>query len=461
MELTNITVNFEERTGRKIKPMHAIGQPPAYAGKEGVGAGLFHYMEEAAIPYSRLHDFRYPFGGHHYVDVPNIFPDFDADADDPASYDFTFTDLLLEKLNWYHMEPFYRLGISIENAANIKAYHVFPPKDFQKWAVICEHIIRHYNEGWADGFHYGIRYWEIWNEPDVDFDPENTAQTWHGSREEFFLLYETASKHLKKCFGDSIAVGGYAAIGFKEHEIWDPDFTGVDPQNANKHHPWAYRIDYAYKFLAYVREHGCPLDFFSWHAYTAEVSDYVDRAKYCRALLDKFGFHNVPDILNEWNTCFRKKKECSSEITAARDFGVMLAMQRSATDMLCFYDAGIGRSVYSGMINPENMEPYRCYYAFKAFGHAYRLGEEVFSDSSDGEIYVLGARNTENGVLLIANTKDTPVTLSLQASGAASDSGEVIITDEEYLYTMVGEVIEDGKLTVKPYSCVEVRYELA
>ena len=44
------------------------------------------------------------------------------------------------------------------------------PKDFKKWAVICEHIIRHYTEGWADGFFYDMPYWEIWNEPDLDSD---------------------------------------------------------------------------------------------------------------------------------------------------------------------------------------------------------------------------------------------------------------------------------------------------
>ena len=62
---------------------------------------------------------------------------------------------------------------TIENSANIRAFHVFPPKDFQKWAEICEHIIMHYNEGWANGFHYGIKYFEVWFEPDVDFDPNN------------------------------------------------------------------------------------------------------------------------------------------------------------------------------------------------------------------------------------------------------------------------------------------------
>ena len=63
-------------------------------------------------------------------------------------------------------KPFYRLGQSIEHQT--KKYGIYPPKDFKKWAKICEHIIRHYNEGWANGYRMGIEYWEIWNEADLD-----------------------------------------------------------------------------------------------------------------------------------------------------------------------------------------------------------------------------------------------------------------------------------------------------
>ena len=43
----------------KIKPMHAVGQPPVQLGNNGVEDDLFHYLTEANIPYSRLHDARH------------------------------------------------------------------------------------------------------------------------------------------------------------------------------------------------------------------------------------------------------------------------------------------------------------------------------------------------------------------------------------------------------------------
>ena len=51
------------------------------------------------------------------MDIPNIFRDFDADPDDPEAYDFAFTDLLIKALVENGVEPFFRLGVTIENQA--------------------------------------------------------------------------------------------------------------------------------------------------------------------------------------------------------------------------------------------------------------------------------------------------------------------------------------------------------
>ena len=50
------------------------------------------YFKEAVIPYCRLHDCCGGWGGTHFVDVPNIFPDFDADENDANNYDFHYSD---------------------------------------------------------------------------------------------------------------------------------------------------------------------------------------------------------------------------------------------------------------------------------------------------------------------------------------------------------------------------------
>ena len=187
-----ITVNTDKRIG-KIKPMHGGGQPPLL----GSRTDNFHYMTEAGIPYSRLHDVGGLFGGGRYVDIPNLFRNFDADENDPANYDFTFTDHLMAALADAKVEPYFRLGITIENYADIKTYYTLPPADYDKWARICEHVIAHYTEGWADGFYYNITYWEIWNEPDNKHTADAVSEMWNGTPEEFYRLYDVAAKHLK------------------------------------------------------------------------------------------------------------------------------------------------------------------------------------------------------------------------------------------------------------------------
>ena len=157
-----LSVDFKKNVG-KIKPVNGVNCAPIIS---YYNYSLFEKFAELEVPFCRLHDFGGCFGGTHFVDVENIFTDMNADEEDSASYDFTFTDRLLSELDKIGVKPFYRLGASIENGHRIKAYHIYPPKDNAKWARICANIIRHYNCGWADGFHYGIEYFEIWNEPD-------------------------------------------------------------------------------------------------------------------------------------------------------------------------------------------------------------------------------------------------------------------------------------------------------
>ena len=72
-----------------------------------------------------------------------MFPDLDANVNNPKSYDFTLTDSLLAVMMRAGTKPFFRLGQSIEH--DPKKYGVYPPKNYKKWAKICEHVIRHYN----------------------------------------------------------------------------------------------------------------------------------------------------------------------------------------------------------------------------------------------------------------------------------------------------------------------------
>ena len=140
--------------------------------------------------------------------------DFHADETKPENYDFAFTDKLISALVENGVEPYYRLGVTIENAAGrgMPAYRIHPPKDYAKWARICEHVIRHYTEGWANGFRHKITRWEIWNEPE-NFETIEKNQMWKAPFLEYLKLYAVASRHLKAKF-PHLQIGGYAGCGF-------------------------------------------------------------------------------------------------------------------------------------------------------------------------------------------------------------------------------------------------------
>ena len=391
--------DFEKKLG-KIKPMHAVGQPPTDIGLNEIDSSMMHYLKEANIPYSRMHDVGGTFGRNLFVDVPNLFRDFDADENDPASYDFVFTDKLFEVMINYGVEPYFRLGVTIENCHGIKAYRIFPPKNFAKWARICEHIVRHYNEGWADGYHMGITYWEIWNEPDNEENIERNDM-WKGTAEQYYDLYAVTSKHLRECFGDSIKIGGYASTGLYLGYMETMD-KYTQPHSIDH---WEERAIYHTKFfrgfLERVKKDDLPLDFFSHHSYLSVWrTEQVQR--YCEKILEEYGFDDVEIHLNEWNTDRTRETRGTSQ-ASADVAAMMIAMQRTKMSMMCYYDARFNTSVYAGLFNPLTAKPFCTFYSFAAFGELYRLGDEVKVDGERDRLYALAAIDGEEKGVLIAN----------------------------------------------------------
>ncbi|MBQ9132328.1 MAG: hypothetical protein IJX62_07655 [Clostridia bacterium] len=395
--MAKITVDFNNVCG-KIKPMHAVNNMPTCPiNSQNDWDGK---MKAAHIPYGRLHDTGGAYGGARYVDVPNVFPDFDADENDPASYDFSFTDVLLARMVESGVMPYYRLGVTIENFHYIKAYRIFPPKDFAKWARICEHIILHYNEGWANGYHYNIEYWEIWNEPDNQPDSKDNPM-WKGTMEEYFRLYEVTASHLKARF-PHLKIGGYASCGFYALRKVDVSAT------ANSTPRTEYFIEFFIKFLEYIRERNLPLDFFGWHSY-AKVEDNLFFATYPRQMLDEYGYSNCEIHLNEWNPGIKLRGTLKD---ASNILSMMIALHGTPTDMCMYYDMRYW-SGYCGAVDPVSLEPFPAYYAFYGFGALYALGKQV-ECCVDGEgIYALAATDGKKKRLLLVNANDRAVSVNI------------------------------------------------
>lgn len=444
--MARITVDFEKNV-HILKPMHGVGQPPMI----GQNCSCFKYLKEAHIPYSRLHDVGGWFGGNLYVDIPNVFRDFDADENDAENYDFTFTDILLKNLYENDCEPMYRLGVTIENFFETKVYRTNPPKDFVKWARICEHIIRHYNEGWADGFTYGIKYWEIWNEPEVGLPPNNGM--WTGTMEDYLDMYEITAKHLRACFGETIKIGGYACSGLYGL-FGDPEKYGVpSPKKEGKRYNSEqedYRIKFFYSFLERVTKNNVPVDFFTWHSYM-NLEETAMSADFFRRELDKYGLTNVETHLNEWNPAFAVEDR-GTAYAATQYAAMMIQMQNKPVDVLNFYDAGLSAGNYASLFNPITWKPFITYYGFYAFGEMYHeLKNQVQCETDVENLYAVASSDGKRNAVLITNP--TPEAVEVETNLPSSMDVYVIDTDK-YL---VKEDISADKFMIGPNQILYIK----
>ena len=331
------------------------------------------------VPYARTHDTPHRWNSH-TVDINQLFPNWDANVNNPKSYDFTLTDSLLVDMMNAGTKPFFRLGQSIEHAA--KKYGVYPPKDFKKWAKICEHVIRHYNEGWADGHEWNIEYWEIWNEADLDAPGDRwktDPRCWGGSMEQFHEFYEVAAKHLKKCF-PHLKIGG-------------PAFA-----NPRKYGP---------AFLDHVKATGTPLDFFSWHMYHRRPHRVEEDVFKVREILDEKGFKDVESILNEWNYVKRWEEpdHYSTRVRlsikgAAFVAAVMSTCQNAPLDMLMYYDLR-PNVAYNGAFHAYHYDLLPAYWALYYWAELADYGTQVKSDCAESDIYTTFVRSSEGKLRLL------------------------------------------------------------
>ena len=424
--MDRIRVDFSSTVG-KVKPMHSVNNGPVYKFAPGQRITNLDHYKAAGIPYARTHDasFCSSYGGEHIVDVNMIFTDWTKDATDPASYDFVLTDEYLRVIEAGGAKVFYRLGTKIEHWK--KKYNTLPPPDFYKWAVVCEHIIRHYTEGWADGFHMDIEYWEIWNEPNLDPDDSDHKKNWGGTAAEFYELYCIAHKHLKKCF-PHLRIGGPALAWLQKKWIEG--------------------------FFAKLHENGIVPDFFSWHIYAPTIEAVRNEIRSARRLLDENGFSGVESILNEWNYVkgwigdewlYSLKAEKSLK-GAAFIASIMCMSQYEAVDNLMFYDAR-PCAMNSMFCTDYICDRLKGYYPFYMFNQLYGLDHAVEVERESADVWAVAATGEESAVMLSYYTDDDTApekTVKVELSGVASENGvrvEYYCLDGEHDCELVREEI--------------------
>jgi hypothetical protein len=321
----------------KIKRVNDVDNGPLC--QRGI-VDLSRYYKELGIKNVRLHDV--PWTYDNVLDINYVFPHWDADPDRPENYDFTQSDFYLRTISALGINIIYRLGYSAEYKTAVR--HSTPPSSYDKWADVAAHIVRHYNDGWANGQKANIKYWEIWNEPDG-----HSLVFWAGPPESLYRLYEVTTRKLKS-LDPSLKVGGPAIAG---------------------------SLPFLEGFLKYEQEHKVPVDFVSWHIYTQDPHEVARKARQVHELMARYNFLNAESILDEWNygpvdwtklfvdpAASRAYFDGSqNSFGAAFDSTVMTELQDAPLDIATFFS---GTTFMWGLFTSSGA-PQKAYYSFLAF----------------------------------------------------------------------------------------------
>ena len=455
--LAAMAVNFNGEIG-KIRPeLHSSGFGPTV---ESQTAQDMEDLKAMGFSHARTHDWALINANQRVCDWHHIFPLPRLDATNPDYYVFGPTDFLLKRTREEAgMKVFFRLGTSIEHTERTGIhFNAAIPEDFDKVAEVFAGTVRHYNRGWANGFNWDIRYWEIWNEPDGLDDmwclPDGDETSWNPTAPEdvakrarrrglFIKFFVTCLKRLKSEFGDTIKVGGPALCIYKE--------------------------DYFREMLQACRGAGIAPDFISGHGYERDPMLFNRKAEAGRALCDSFGFTNCELILNEWHDfgdtySWQDVQNSSDPAAKARiwdgpdshngirstcfTLAALANMQRSKMDQAYFY--GCRHTGYWGF-KDDMQSKYKIFYGLKMFGDIVKNYTTICDGFTNGSVTTLAVKS-ESGKkgLLVVDYGGSSRWISLKLDGVdPMTKPRCTLLDHRHDLAPCGVALSGGTLTLE------------
>ena len=296
-----------------------------------------------------LHDVEYPYGQNQYFDIHAIFPDFSRDSGDPDAYNFAPTDEYMKRIMENGREIIFPLGESADYFP--KKPFAKEPQDKHKWADICLHIVMHYNAGFADGYKWNIKYFEIY--PGAD-----TSACYGGTKESFYELYAITARLIREHF-PRVKLGGYSSLGFSSMNklTIDPELRGA--------------IGFLGGFFAYITgaEDKIPLDFFTFKSTPNKPEELVLHAKYAKSLIKEYSLRSVKTFISEFDIVKKDTLPTTAEYLAS-----MISAEKNGIDAMIFAPTNPSNRISKAM-------------ADKAFSSLYSLGGIKVLEEYQKELY--------------------------------------------------------------------------
>lgn len=266
----------------------------------------------------------------------NVFPGWKGVAH-PPRYSFEYTDKVIADIIARGAEPFLMVHLSRMTVPHTG-------RERRTFARACGNLIRHLNDGpekWRPR-HFGVKYVELWNEPNLAGEFEG------GTKEEFNSLYEVWSAAMRAA--DPTVKIGAAGYAVGESTAWEESLLG------------------------FVEKRGLPLDFLSWHLYFYGMQYEIipRRIGLMRRLLDSHGLSGTEMVITEYNYTanpptppWAYAKAYLGLPVAAQNISTLITLEGTEID-ICHRWTG-GKSPH-GLFHPDTGVPLPAFWAYVALG---------------------------------------------------------------------------------------------
>ena len=387
----------------EIKPMHGMCNGPV-----SYGADISDAFREIGVPLVRFDGTDTAVSGY-AVDISKIFKSFGGDPSEPANYAFELTDKYVEAALLAGAKVIYRLGESRDllGAVAEKSYD-----DIDLLARVCVNIIRHYNDGWARGYHFDINYFELWSGgEDVKHDIEI-----YGRLANAVKMHDESIKVGGMCYGDA-ARSRELLRACKKHR-YPIDFLTVESFAGD---PMAARSEME-SLIAFAKNQGLAGIEVILGKWMMVDNDILGDVPLQKAL--KLNDPRAREMRRSLALSARSVKGAAYVAALATSLNEVKGVNAA-----CFFDAQPAISPFCALTDEFGVAE-KPYYAFRAFGELYKA---------------------RNAVLCTVDRQEGFAHSGIYASAALSDAGEGIILLSSFGGCGVVDLRIDG-ITEEQYS---------
>lgn len=208
--------------------------------------------------------------GSGLVRLDNIFTHYNVVHRDPSpggkiSYQWANLDRVIDGVRAMGKEPMICLSYMPETMSTTGRSRITQPADYNEWADLVRATVTHLNVERK----LGIRYWEVWNEP-------NEISFWQASYPEYLRLYDVTARAALSA-DPSIRIGGPAVSRFSPDHIAEFLEHESGPGSAGR------------------------VDFVSWHSYGASPSEIAAQIRRAREIVEQFPQFKPELFITEFN----------------------------------------------------------------------------------------------------------------------------------------------------------------